>query len=95
VLADAKTVRALFDEKLGEVRYGVLTKREVEELRTEADATVRAYKMVFAMLKKGYPDLKLEELDAMPFEVVARLSEVLSERFASFLHRAPKQSLPG
>jgi hypothetical protein len=51
--------------------------------------------MIFAMLKKGYPELKLEDLDAVPFEVVARLSEVLSERFASFLYQTPKRSLPG
>lgn len=84
------------DPVLGEVRYGVLTKGEVEALQTgEADATKRAYKMIFAMLQKGYPDLKLEDLDAWPYEVVARLSELLSERFTSFLRSTPKQSPSG
>ena len=96
VLASAKRVRTLVDPVLGKVRYGVLTKAEVETLqKEEADNTRRAYKMIFTMLRKGYPDLRLEDLDEWPFETVTRLSELLSERFTSFLLLTPKKSPVG
>jgi hypothetical protein len=91
VLADAKRVHALTDEILGVVRYGVLSKREIDKLNAEEpDADKRAYRMIFTMLQKGYPDLKLEDVEEWPYEVVARLSEILSQRFTSFLQPIPK-----
>ncbi len=96
VLADAKRVQVLHDEILGEVRYGVLTKREIDKLNDEEkDPDKRAYKMIFAMLKKGYPDLKLTDVEDWPYEVVARISELLSKRFTSFLQQTPKRSPNG
>ncbi len=91
VLADAKRVQILHDEVLGEVRYGVLTKREIDKLNDEEkESDKRAYKMIFTMLKKGYPDLKLADVEDWPYEVVARISELLSRRFTSFLQQTPK-----
>ncbi len=96
VLADAKRVHMLTDEMLGEVRYGVLSKRDIDKLNAdEPDADKRAYKMIFTMLQKGYPDLKLEDVEDWPYEVVARLSELLSQRFASFLLPPQKKSPNG
>ncbi len=96
VLADAKRVHMLTDEMLGEVRYGVLSKRDIDKLNAEEpDADKRAYKMIFTMLQKGYPDLRLEEVEDWPYEVVARLSELLSQRFASFLLPPQKKSPNG
>jgi len=96
VLADAKRVHVLTDEILGEVRYGVLSKRDIDKLNAEEpDADKRGYKTIFMMLQRGYPDLKLEEVEDWPYEVVARLSELLSQRFASFLLPQQKKSPNG
>ncbi len=96
VLSDAKRVHILVDEVLGEVRYGVLTKREIDELNDkEKEPDKRAYKMIFTMLKKGYPDLKLADVEDWPYEVVARISELMSKRFTSFLQPTPKRSPNG
>jgi hypothetical protein len=96
VLADAKRVHVFKDEVLGEVRYGVLSKREIDRLNAEIpEADKRAYKMIFTMLQKGYPDLKLADVEDWPYEVVARLSELLSKRFTSFLLQTPKASPNG
>jgi len=96
VLADAKRVHVLVDEIFGEVKYGVLSKKEIDKLNAEEpDADKRAYKMIFSMLQKGYPELKLEDVEEWPYEVVARLSELLSQRFTSFLQLTPKRSLTG
>ncbi len=96
VLADAKRIQFLYDEVLGEIRYGVLTKREIDKLNDEEkDADKRAYKMIFTMLKKGYPDLKLADVEDWPYEVVARISELMSNRFTSFLQQTPKPSPNG
>jgi len=96
VLADAKKVHVLVDPELGEVRYGKLSKREFDELQAANDGDVeRAYKMVFMMLKKGYPELSKDEFEAMPFEVVARLSEAFAAKLTGFLRSTPKKSPPG
>ena len=96
VLADAKRVHVLVDEILGEVKYGVLSKKEVDKMNAEErDADKRAYKMIFTMLQKGYPDLKLSDVEEWPYEYVARLSELLSRRFTSFLQLTSKPSPTG
>lgn len=97
-LADAKRIHVVHDDALGEVRYGVLTKREVDQITAEEpDGEKRAYKMIFAMLKKGYPDsdMKLTDIEDWPYWMVARTSEVLSRRFTYFLQPTPKQSPNG
>jgi len=96
VLADAKKVHVLVDPELGEVKYGKLSKREFDELQAAGDGDVeRAYKMVFLMLHKGYPELSKDEFEALPFEVVARLSEAFASKLTGFLRSTPKKSLPG
>lgn len=96
VLADANAVHVLVDPVLGEVKYGKLSKREFDELQTSKDGEVeRAYKMVFLMLRKGYPGLTREEFEQMPFEVIARLSEAFAAKLTGFLQSKPKKSVSG
>ena len=93
ILANAKEIRSVYDEQLGEVRYGLLTLKEFQSLGDEADVNKKAYRLIHAMLKKAYPDLTIDNVESMPFEVVARLSTVLGGVVQSFLPRQ-KVSLP-
>jgi hypothetical protein len=95
VLADAAKIHVVNDAELGEVKYGKLTRPEVEALAKLQNPKDRAFKMIFAMLHKGYPDMTEEQFNKFPFETVVRLSEALSSQFNSFLGQKPAVSKIG
>ena len=88
---DAKVIREICDEKLGVVRYGALTYKESRECSAIESNEDRTVKTIWLMLKKAYPQLTLEQVEAMPVEKVARLGSLLGERIKSFL---PKKTSP-
>ena len=90
VLKSAREIQRITDEQLGEIRYGMLSLKEINELPKEPDIQKRAFQVLYAMLHKGYPDLTFEEFEALPFDIAARLSQLLSERFTGFLQRQKK-----
>ena len=49
----------------------------------------RTTNMVFLMLKKAYPELTLEDVEAWGFEKVARMSFLIGKEVRGFL---PKQT---
>ena len=87
MLKSAREIQYITDEQLGEIRYGMLSLKEINELPKEPDIQKRAFQVLYAMLRKGYPDLTFEEFEALPFDVAARLSKLLSERFTGFLQQ--------
>ena len=90
VLKSARKVHCIVDKQLGEVRYGMLSLKEINELPKEPDIQKRAFQVLYAMLHKGYPDLTFKEFEALPFDVAARLSKLLSDRFTGFLQQQKK-----
>ncbi len=90
---DASEARYLQDEKLGIIEYGSLTLKEFTEITQKYPGREeRAYHLVHRMLQKRNPDLTYEEVEAMPFEVVARLSKLLGDQLAAFLPRQTSQT---
>ncbi len=90
-LQDAKVIREIYDEKLGFVRYGALTYKESRECSKIEDKEERSVHTVFLMLKKAYPTLTQEQVEAWPVEKVARIGSLLGNKIKSFL---PKPTSP-
>ncbi len=82
---DARVVRQIYDEKLGLIRYGALTYKESRECNAVSDKEERTLRIIYLMLKKAYPALTQDQVEAMPVERVARLGAVLGEKIRSFL----------
>ncbi len=87
-------IRVVIDPVLGEVHFGVLTIKEFTDLRLGEvkDENMRIRMFIHAMLHKAYPDLTLEEVEAMPYDDFTILNGILGESLPGFLHLA-KQAL--
>lgn len=84
-LADSNTIKEIYDEKFGVIKYGSLTYKENKSLKSITDTEERSTNMIHLMLKKAYPDLKLEDVEAWGFEKVARMSSLLGKEVQGFL----------
>ena len=82
------------DETLGIVRFGVLSISEFTDLKLNEikDENARIRKVVHAMLKKADPELKLDDVEAIPFDEFTILNGILGEALPGFL-RLAKQAL--
>lgn len=89
VLASAKTILSLVDDKLGIVKYGKLSQKEFDAAGTITDVNKRVANRIFLMLQKGYPDLTYAQFEEMPADVVMRITDLLSEQQLCFLRRTP------
>jgi hypothetical protein len=89
IAENAKQIQTLMDKDLGEIRYGYLTSKEFKALNLGdvKDEEEQAYRVVHAMLKKANPDFAFEDLEAMPFDIKAILTERLTKRFPLFLRQ--------
>ena len=87
-------IRTVHDETLGEVRFGVLSISEFTDLKLNEikDENARIRKVVHAMLRKADPELKLEDVEAIPFDEFTILNGILGEALPGFL-RLAKQAL--
>jgi len=87
-------IRTVHDETLGEVRFGVLSISEFTDLKLSEikDENARIRKVVYAMLRKADPELKLEDVEAIPFDEFTLLNGILGEALPGFL-RLAKQAL--
>ena len=79
-------IRTVHDETLGEVRFGVLSISEFTDLKLSEikDENARIRKVVHAMLRKADPELKLEDVEAIPFDEFTILNGILGEAFRVF-----------
>jgi len=87
-------IRTVYDETLGEVRFGVLSISEFTDLKLNEikDENARIRKVVHAMLRKADPELKLADVEAIPFDEFTILNGILGEALPGFL-RLAKQAL--
>jgi hypothetical protein len=85
------------DETLGEVRFGVLSIAEFADLKLSEikDENARIRRVVYAMLKKADPELKLQDVEAIPFDEFTILNGILGEALPGFLRLAQQASKTG
>lgn len=67
------------DPELGLLRYGRLTVQDLGELNLVKDPVERGFMAVYVMLKHGYPDLSISDVEAFPLQTVMRLLTVFNK----------------
>jgi hypothetical protein len=82
-----RQIHVLVDPDLGEIRYGLLSQAEFAALHLEAiqNDNEKAERVIHAMLRKADPSLSWEDFQALPFDVRAALTLVMSQLFTRFL----------
>jgi hypothetical protein len=78
LVASAKTLRKVEVEGVGEVQYGVLTLRDSTVLAKAESNEQRSSMMLWLMLRKAYPTLKLEDVEDLPMDVAAKILTAIS-----------------
>lgn len=77
VIAVAKSIQKLVDKDWGIVRYGILTLRDSEAiqplLKEAKSEEERSQIILWAMLRKAYPDLALEDVKDLPLTESSRV----------------------
>ena len=94
VLQRAKDLRSIFVEGLGEVQYVLLSEADISELAKKFpdDARERNLQALFRSMAASDPDVTLEKLRSLPYDVSRVLQETVLN--ASFLPQK-KTSKPG
>lgn len=94
VLRQAKDVRSVFVEGLGEVRYVLLSESDISELARKYpdDPRERNLQALFRSMSTADPQVTVEKLRALPYDVSRTLQETVLN--ASFLPQR-KTSKPG
>jgi len=90
VIAATKKLYAVQDVELGTVKYGLITLGDSAELGPLIDSaktpTEKSLITFWAMLRKAYPDITLDDVRAMPLVATMRVFEKM-EREAPNFHR--------
>ena len=94
ILRQAKDLRSVFVEGLGEVRYVLLSEADISEVAKKYpnDARERNIQALFRSLAAADPEVTLDKLRALPYDVSRVLQETVLN--ASFLP-VKKMSKPG
>ena len=94
VLRQAKDLRSVFVDGLGEIRYVLLTQADISEIAKKYadDAHERNLQALFRSMSAADPEITVEKLRALPFDVSRVLQETILN--ASFLPQR-KTSKPG
>jgi hypothetical protein len=94
VLRQAKDLRSVFVEGLGEVRYALLSEADISEIAKKYpdDARERNLQALFRSMAAADFEVTLEKLRALPYDVSRVLQETVLN--ASFLPQR-KTSKPG
>ena len=94
VLRQAKDLRSLFVEGLGEVRYVLLSEADISELAKKypEDARERNLQALFRSIAAADPEITLDKIRKLPYDVSRVLQETVLN--TSFLP-AKKMSKPG
>lgn len=79
-----RELKSVYIEGLGELKYGALTFMDLVEVSKYQADEERAIAIIYHMLKKAYPDLALEDVRNLPFDVSSKIMIALS-RDLSFL----------
>jgi uncharacterized protein (DUF1919 family) len=94
ILRQAKDLRSIFVEGLGEIRYVILTEADISEVAKKwpDDARERNLQALFRSMATADAEISLEKLRALPYDVSRVLQEtVLNASFLSY----QKTSKPG
>jgi hypothetical protein len=85
VLRHAKDLRSVFVDGLGEVRYVLLSEADISDIakKYSEDARERNVQALFRSLAAADPEITLEKLRALPYDVSRVLQETVLN--ASFL----------
>lgn len=70
-------IRKVYDEVLGEVRFGYITMREMSELQKIENDYDRSVMIITKMLQKAYPDFTPEKFQELPAHIGIRLLNLL------------------
>ena len=94
VLRQAKDLRSIFVEGLGEVRFVLLTQADISEIakKYQDDAHERNLQALFRSMSAADSEITLEKLRSLPYDVSRALQEAVLN--ASFLPQR-KMSKPG
>lgn len=94
VLRQAKDLRSIFVDGLGEVRYVLLTQADISEIAKKypEDAHERNLQALFRSMSAADSEITLDKLRALPYDVSRVLQETVLN--ASFLPQR-KTSKPG
>ena len=92
IVRKAKMIREVYDEDLGTIRYTMLNYNDLQEIVAKhADNQERSVQILFRQLAKASPGLTVDDVRAMPYEVVVRLLVKLQSE-GSFFFKKPTQT---
>ena len=77
IIQDAQEIHILKDSKLGVIRYTPLTNEDLFAINKVQDKQARTREIIFRLLHKASPDLKVADIDKMPMSVTTRLLDLL------------------
>lgn len=90
ILKQATEIRELVDEDLGVIRYCVLSYNQLQEIIEKCKENKdRSIQLLFHMLKPAN-DLALDDVKALPYEVVVRLLQKLTKEGGFFPQKQSK-----
>ena len=89
-LADSNAIKEIYDEKFGVIKIRLSNlQRKQRESKQFPIWKIEQQTWSFLMLKKAYPELTIEDVEAWGFEKVARMSFLIGKEIQGFL---PKQT---
>jgi hypothetical protein len=90
IVRKAKMIREVYDEDLGTIRYTMLSYNDLIEISNKhADTQERSAQILFKQLAPATEGLTVDDVRAMPYEVVVRLLTKLQGE-GSFFYRKPQ-----
>lgn len=103
IVRKAKEIREIYDDDLGLIRYSLLTYNQLQEIiENFKENKDRSMQLLFKMLAPANEGLTVDDIKAMPYEVVVRLLTKLQKEGGFFPQKtlengsastqAPKQS---
>jgi hypothetical protein len=81
----AREIREIYDEDLGLIRYSLLSYSQLNEIiENFKENKDRSMQLLFKMLSPANPGLTVDDIKAMPYEVVVRLLTKLQKEGGFF-----------
>src|SRR5665648_566812 len=91
IVRKAKMIREVYDEDLGTIRYAMLSYNDLQEIVAKhADNQERSVQILFRQLAPASKGLTVDDVRAMPYEVVVRLLVKLQGEGSFFFYRKPQ-----
>lgn len=78
ILRRSTEVKSVHVDGVGEVRYGALTFADLVEISKHQTNEERVIATVYHMLRKAYPELTIDHVRNMPFDLAAKILDALS-----------------